>query len=41
MTSADVIWNLLQMYFAEKEKNFKKEKETNEKNDECNKLHNH
>lgn len=26
MTSADVIWNLLQMYFAEKEKNSKREK---------------
>ena len=40
MTSADVIWNLLQMYLTEKEKNSKNEEETNDKNDQCKKLHN-
>ena len=41
MTSADVIWNLLQMYLTQKEKNSKKEEETNDKNEQCKKLHNH
>lgn len=41
MTSADVIWNLLQMYLTEKEKNSKNEEETNDKNVQCKKLHNH
>ena len=41
MTSADVIWNLLQMYLTEKEKNSKNAEETNDKNDQCKKLHNH
>lgn len=39
MNTSDLIWNLLQMYLTEKEKNPKKEEKTNDKNDECKKLH--
>ncbi len=39
MTTSDIIWNLLQMYLIEKEKNSKKEERTNEENDKCTKLH--
>lgn len=39
MTNADLFWNLLQMYLAEKEKNSKKEENTNDENGECKKLH--
>jgi len=39
MTNADLFWNLLQMYLAEKERNSKKEENTNDKDDECKKLH--
>lgn len=39
MNSADIIWNLLQMYLTEKEKSSKKEEETNDENGECKKLH--
>ena len=39
LNSFDVIWNLLQMYLTEKEKNSKKEEKTNEENGECKNLH--
>ena len=39
MNSFDIIWNLLQMYLTEKEKNSKKEERTNEENGECKNLH--
>lgn len=39
MNSFDIIWNLLQMYLTEKEKNSKKEEKTNEENDKCKNLH--
>lgn len=39
MNSADIIWNLLQMYLTEKERNSKKDKKTNEENGECKNLH--
>ena len=39
MNTADVIWNLVQMYLTEKEKNSEKDEKTNDKKDECKKLH--
>ena len=39
MNSSDIIWNLLQMYLTEKERNSKKDEKTNEENGECKNLH--
>lgn len=40
MTTADIIWNLVQMLLDEKEKS-RKDESTNDENDECKELHNH